>query len=108
MTTQTESMIDELHLQQGAWLINRVDFNFAARTLEISATWDEDQAFQLIFRNFHLISWQTFDDGYDARVMNADVIGMDFGERERRKSTVIHTDMFEIIVSYSELEIGKV
>jgi len=107
MTAQTELALDRLALSRGAWLINRIDLNYAARTLEISATWDEDRAFRLIFMNFYLESWQVFSDAYDPGVMNADVIGMDFDEQAPRKSAVLHTDMFELIVSYSQLEIEK-
>ena len=109
MTAESEFIIDESALERGGWLINHVDINFAAKTLEIDAVdWDTSQAFRLIFRNFHLISWEIFDRGYDPGVMNADVIGMDFGEREQRKSAVIATDTFEMIVSYDELNLVNI
>jgi len=108
MTTQTESLIDERHLQQGAWLIKRININYEAHTLEITADYDEDTEFQLIFRNFYLISWQILEDEYDPREGVADVIGMEFGEDAHRKPAIITADLFEIIVSYGELEIVKV
>lgn len=107
MTAQTELALEALKLSDGAWLINRVNLNFAAHALEIIADYDEGRAFRLIFRDFHLLSWQIFEDEYDPRIFNADVIGMEIGEGQHRKPAVLATDLFEIIVSYGELVIEK-
>jgi hypothetical protein len=106
MTMQTELMIGELALDQGGWLINRLEMNFGGRALEIAAKYD-DRPFRLVFKDFHILSWEIFRDEYDPGIMNVDVIGLDFGEREHRKAAVLHTVLFEIIVSYGELAIEK-
>jgi len=107
MTAQTELALETLKLSDGAWLINQVIVNYAARALEIIADYDEGRAFRLIFRDFHLLSWQILEEKHDPRIINADVIGMDIGEEHHRKPAVLATDMFEIIVSYAELVIEK-
>ncbi len=107
MTAQTEIALDTLKLSEGAWLINRIDVNYEARALEITADYDEGREFRLVFKDFHLLSWQILEDERDPGRVNADVIGMDFGEHEGRPSAVIAADLFEIIVSYGELEIVK-
>ena len=106
MTTQTELTIQALDLGQGAWLISRLDVNYGQQTLTIEADY-EDKPFRLIFKAFCIVSWQTFDDEYDPGTVNVDVIGFDLLEQHQRKSAVLHTDVFEIIVSYGELEIEK-
>ena len=108
MTTQAELTLDRAALSQGAWLINRIDLNYAAQSLEISANWDEDYTFQLIFKGFHLLYWQILRDEYDPGTVNVDVIGMEFGEAAHRKPAILTTDLFEIGVSYNELEIQRV
>ncbi len=107
MTAQTELTLDSTMLSRGAWLINRVNIDYATQRLEISANWDEEREFQLIFKDFHLQLWQILEDEYDPRQFNADVIGMEIGESGHRKPAVISTDLFEIFVSYGELEIQK-
>ncbi len=107
MTVQTEETINNRTLSEGAWLINRVDVNYAAQRLEISANWDEEREFQLIFTRFHIIYWQTFEDDYDPGTFSVDVIGMEIGERDHRRPAVLTTDQFELSVSYGELEIQK-
>jgi hypothetical protein len=54
-----------------------------------------------------LQSWQILEDERDPRQFCADVIGMEFGEAGHLKPAVITADLFEIFVSYSELEILK-
>ena len=107
MTAQTEVTINNLTLSEGAWLINRVDVNYAAQTLEISANWDEEREFQLIFTRFHILYWQILDDEYDPGTFAVDVIGMEIGEADHREPAVLTTDLFELSVSYGELEIKK-
>lgn len=107
MTAQTDLMIGERALDRGAWLINRLDLNYRTRSLEITADDEEEREFRLIFKDFHLMSWEVFQDEYDPGRENVDVIGFDLKEHEGRKTAVLHTDVFEIIVSYAELVIEK-
>jgi hypothetical protein len=107
MTSQTDLTIDERTLERGGWLVSRLDMNYGAQMLEVTATWDEDRGFRLIFKDFHLVSWQMIDEEYEPGTVNLDVIGFDLGRRGERNSALLHTDMVEIIVTYSELEIVK-
>ncbi len=107
MTMQADSMLSELALERGAWLINRLDLNYAAHKLEIGADYDEGREFRLVFTGFQLISWQVLEDDYDPGTMNADVIGFDLSERDQRKLAVLATDLFEIVLGYDKLEIEK-
>jgi hypothetical protein len=107
MTSQTNLTFDERTLERGGWLVNRLDVNYGLQMLEVTATWDEDRKFQLIFKNFHLVSLEIFDDEYEPGTVNLDVIGFDLGKRGQRNAAVLHTDMLEMILTYSELEILK-
>lgn len=40
--------------------------------------------------------------------MLADIIGLDLGEEHYRKSAVIHTDIFEALISYDRLDIQQI
>lgn len=108
MTAQNDLAVQELALENGGWFIYRLDVNYGARTLAIDAEYD-GKPFVLRFKDFHLFSWQFFrdEDEYDPREILADVLGFDLGERGGRKSAVIHADLFEIIVSYSEMVLQK-
>lgn len=107
MTTQIDLTLDIAKLSHGAWLINRVDVNYASQRLEIDATWDDDQPFRLLFRDFHLLSWQILEPEPHPKTVNADVIGMEIGEGAHAKPAVITTDLFEIILTYDDLTIEK-
>lgn len=106
MTMQTEIVIEELALNRGGWLINRLDFNYAERLFVIDAVYDE-QTLRLIFRGFHLSSWQSLHKTYEPGTVNVDVIGLDLGEEGERKAAVLHTDLFEIMLTYDDLTIEK-
>lgn len=107
MTTQIDLTLDIAKLRQGAWLVNRVDVNYAAQSLEIGANWDDEREFRLIFKDFRLLSWQILDVEPHPKTVNADVIGMEFGERAHGKPAILTTDLFEIILTYDELTIEK-
>ena len=38
-------------------------------------------------------------------MVNADVIGLDLGEQGERRAAVLHTDLFEIMLTYDDLTI---
>ncbi len=107
MTTQIDLTLDLAKLSQGAWLINQVDVNYAAQSLEIGASWDDNHDFHLVFKGFRLLSWQILEVEPDPKTVNADVIGLELGESAHSKPAILTTDLFEIMLTYDELTIEK-
>jgi hypothetical protein len=106
MSNNAEVIMSDLALERGGWLINGLHANYGAHTLEIRAEFDEGP-FQLLFKGFHLLSWEISSPDYDPGTVKVDVIGLYFSNRANRKSAVLHTDLFEITLTYDELTIEK-
>jgi hypothetical protein len=110
MDMQTIDTIASLKLEQGAWLITKVESRLWGKELTFHALYDVTQPatqFRLIFRNCRRVNWELIDVNVDEHDTTADVMGMDLGEDQHRKPAVINAGIFEIAITYGEMVIEK-
>ncbi|MBI5668307.1 MAG: hypothetical protein HZC41_09895 [Chloroflexi bacterium] len=111
MATQirTPETVYSLKLDRGAWLVRRVEVLKWGTEIVVHGVYNPDEEentrFQLIFKNCQHLTWDTMGNDYDPRDTMADVIGFDIYEEQRE--SVIHTDLFELIIKHDELLLHK-
>lgn len=59
------------------------------------------------FYKCNSIIFSIYGEGVDIDGM-ADIIGLDLGEGQYKKPAVVHTDLFEVLVSYHQIDIQRV
>jgi hypothetical protein len=110
MDMQTIDAISALKLEQGGWLITQVESKLWGRNLVFHALYDVTQPhtqFTLTFHDCYRVQWELIDREVDEREIHADVMGMDLGQDQHRKSAVINARIFEIAITYGEMVIEK-
>jgi hypothetical protein len=103
-------IFERLGLRPGGILLNGFEFAYWGKTLIIFGVynaWEENLLFRLIFENCTDIQWQPYADDISQSDKQCDVIGILFGTSQSLETCIITTDLFEVVVSYSQLTIVK-
>ena len=108
---QPTIVFDMEKLERGAWLVERVEIVKWGTEVVVHGIFYPDlpdtTKFQMVFKSCQLTTWETIENEFDDRNVEADVIGFDVYLEEKGKRAVISTDLFELAITYGELVIHK-
>jgi hypothetical protein len=111
MEVQTTVAFNTENLGHGAWLVERVEIIKWGTEVVVHGIFYPDlpdtTKFQLNFKNCQLTTWETIENEFDARNVEADVIGFDVYHEDKSNRAVINTDLFELTITYGELVVHK-
>ncbi len=98
----------KLGLEPRGLLISNLHVIAWGKEVTVDAFYDPDQRqpFKLIFKGCSSLSWTVLEFEYDiSGEIEADVISLFLDEHQQPHLAVVHTDLFELRVNYSELAI---
>ncbi len=90
-------------------LITNVQVLTWGKCVVIECLYDPEipRPFQLIFDDCQSLNWELLNPDGDEHDDMADVIGVSLGQSLQQKKAVIHTDIFELSISYGNLGINN-
>lgn len=96
----------------GGWLIQSVDVAKWGTEVVVQAIYDPDlpdtTQFKLVFSKCLTLLWDTEENEFDERDVQADVIGFDlYDDVKKYNKVVITADIFTLEITYQELTIQK-
>ena len=114
MNTQldTERFLATHGLPQGGFLLEKLAVARLGRDMRVHlryAPWTDGRAFVLVFHDCESLGWQVYadDEEWSGPDVAADVIGIDLLQGETPQRAVIHTDLFELSLSYRSITVEK-
>lgn len=110
-TTQERTVFQLIGLPPGGLFVTGIETHLWGQTHIVSFDYnsgtDKEKQFKLVFGNCRRLNWQMMNDEIDEHDSNADVIGIDLHSKDDHQLTVIHTDLFELVLEHDTLTVQK-
>lgn len=114
MTMQSLEQIDqktffaEFGLPPDGFLIQTVEIARWGHDYRFGLKLPSDEAIRcyLVFEDVRKVYWESIDEETDERDTLLDVIGFEPGEPNHQKQALIHTDIFEIHLTYGSMKLA--
>lgn len=105
--TDQKTFFAEFGLPPDGFLIETVEITRWGHDYRFGLKLHNDEAVRcyLVVEDVRSAHWASFDEETDERDTLVDVIGFEMGEPNHQKQALIHTDIFELLLTYGSMKL---